>query len=216
MAKGEKNVTVKKKDTVTDIIETLFGFSSGVFGGLYVDVVPHEVAHMAVIEALGYDSKMHLSFVDTPLVVIIGDPNSLEHLLIHAAGPIASGIVSIASLLAFLKLKKSLLKDVVGGVVVRSSFNHVAYALNQNHRSIFVGDYGRMALSLEELGYGKIGEALPVLPLAVLAYCSYNVGKHYLSAYKDYKKSKATLQTDKSLEKVISDNVFVKDNSTQK
>jgi len=39
--------------------------------------------------------------------------------------------------------------------------------------------------------------------LAVLAYCSYNVGKHYLSAYKDYKKSKATLQTDKSLEENI-------------
>ena len=202
MAKGEKNATVKKKDTVTDIIETLFGFSSGVFGGLYVDVVPHEVAHMAVIEALGYDSKMHLSFVDTPLVVIIGDPNSLEHLLIHAAGPIASGIVSMASLLAFLKLKKSLLKDFAGGLAITSSFNNVANALDL-YPSNLVRDYDRMALSLEEMGYGKIGEALPVLPLAVLAYCSYNVGKHYLSAYKDYKKSKATLQTDKSLEESI-------------
>ena len=214
MAKGEKNVTVKKKDTVTDIIETLFGFSSGVFGGLYVDVVPHEVAHMAVIEALGYDSKMHLSFTNS-YTELIGDATNLEHFLIFAAGPVASGIVSMASLLAFLKLKKSLLKDFAGGLAITSSFNNVANALDL-YPSNLVRDYDRMALSIEEMGYGKIGEALPVLPLAVLAYCSYNVGKHYLSAYKDYKKSKATLQTDKSLEKVISDNVFVKDNSTQK
>ena len=214
MAKGEKNALRALEDAAYSACKPLIGLFSGVLGSTAIDLFLHEASHIAVAKALGYNSELYLG-IDEGHSQVIGNPSNLEYFLITSAGPVASGIVSIASLLAFLKLKKSPLKDFAGGVAVESSYNNVANALNM-YPDTFINDCDLMALSLEEMGYGKIGEALPVLPLAVLAYCSYNVGKHYLSAYKDYKKSKATLQTDKSLEKVISDNVFVKDNSTQK
>ena len=198
MAKGEKTTTVglsdaKYRERIDNALKAFAGFVGGSTIGSYVDGVPHEVAHVATAKALGYDSNLEI-FASYPFdaqVEILGNPSALEGLLMAVAGPVASGVVSLASLLAFMKLKKNPQKSFFAGTSFVSSVNNAFYSLGL---SLNDHDYIRMTQSIEELGYGNAGQLLPILPIAVTAYCNYIIGKEYLKSYKKLRQKEETVE----------------------
>lgn len=173
-----------KKETFWDKLDDMHKSDIALFGGVIMGgggkLIPHEIGHYAVAKTLGYAPKVVFFANNLGLAYIeVQNTTALDGLLLSAAGPIVDGIISLASVLAFVRSKNPKIKYFFGGISFASSIANAFSSL----AGYLIGevDYVNMAQSIDELGYGDAGLALPILPITVAAYCTYKVAKDYSS-----------------------------------
>lgn len=140
----------------------------------------HELGHYAPAKALGYDAALDVTIKDGFIYAtntILDLQPGLDSLLTAAGGPVVSNLLVLLSALAFRKAKNPYVKGATGAYALAGGFNN---SLN----AIIGPDYNVMADAIEDIGFGRVGDILPIIPATLALACSYFILKDWKKYHK--------------------------------